>query len=242
MRCHRIRCGDTSIADPNVNVPVSATTVLLVRHGETDWNRQGRIQGWAPSALTDRGREQARRLGGHLAEAYGVDRLVSSDLRRTRETTALVREAGVDADTTFDRNWRERDFGVFQGFTKAELFEQYPEYQADSGVVAVRECPERGESLLDARDRVLAGFESVVDSDADTVVVVTHGGPIYVVLGHVRGQDVLAAVTDHSQHNCAINELRVGADVDGRRVGDTVDVVRHNETVGERPPARTADD
>ncbi len=212
---------------------MSATTVVLVRHGETDWNRQSRIQGWAPSRLTDRGREQARRLGRHLADAYDIDRLVASDLQRTRETAALIREAGADADVTFDRVWRERDFGVLQGFTKETIFERFPEYEADSGVIAARERPERGESLLDARERVLDGFEQVTEVDDDTVAVVTHGGPIYFLLGHVRDQDVLTAVTDHSQHNCSINELRIS---------DDIEIRRHNETVGESVPVPAADD
>jgi probable phosphoglycerate mutase len=202
------------------------TTVVLVRHGETDWNRENRMQGWAPSTLTDRGREQARTLGGHLSGTYDFDRLVASDLRRTRETTALLREHGVAPDPTFDRAWRERDFGVYQGLTKAEIFERYPEFAVTSGVPAVREVPENGESLLAARERVLAGWERLLDdADGETVLVVTHGGPIYLLLGHVRGQDIITAVTDHSQHNCAINELRV----DGN-TGE-VELRRHNETV-----------
>ena len=201
------------------------TAVVLVRHGETDWNRDNRMQGWAPSTLTDRGREQARALGDHLAERYEFDRLVASDLRRTRETTALLQEAGVAPDPTFDRAWRERDFGVYQGLTKDELFERYPQFAATTGVSAVSEVPENGESLLSARQRVLDGWQRLrEDATGETVLVVTHGGPIYLLLGHLRGQDILTAVTDHSQHNCAINETRVG------ERGDA-DVVRHNETV-----------
>ena len=204
----------------------SETTVVLVRHGETDWNRENRMQGWAPSTLTDRGREQARALGDHLTTRYEFDRLEASDLRRTRETTALLREQGVSPAPSFERGWRERDFGVYQGLTKTELFERYPQFAATTGVSAVREEPENGESLLAARERVLERWERLLaDAAGETVLVVTHGGPIYLVLGHVRGQDVLTAVTDHSQHNCGLNELRV----DGGN--DTVELVRHNETV-----------
>lgn len=198
-----------------------ASRIILVRHGETDWNREGRIQGWAPSALTDRGREQARALGRHLSETYEIDRLVTSDLRRTRETTALLRERGVEADPTFDRAWRERNFGVYQGLTKEELFDGYPEYAVESGINAVRERPEGGETLLEARERVLEGWDRVRDA-GETVLVVTHGGPIYLVFAHVTGRDLLTAVTDHSQHNCAINEFHVG---------EETEIVRHNETV-----------
>ncbi len=199
------------------------TRLVLVRHGETDWNRDSRMQGWAPSSLTDRGREQARALGTHLSDTYDFDRLLASDLRRTRETTALLRDEGVQPEPTFDRAWRERDFGVYQGLTRTEAFDEYPQFSVETGVSAVRETPENGESLLDARERVLAGWEQLVtDAEGETVLVVTHGGPLYIVLGHVRGQDILTAITDHSQHNCAINELQVG---------ETVDVIRHNETV-----------
>ena len=200
--------------------------VVLVRHGQTDWNRDERIQGWAPSTLTDRGREQARALGEHLAGRYAFDRLVSSDLRRTRETTALVRDAGIAPEPTFDRAWRERDFGVYQGLTKTEVFERHPEFAVTSGVSAVREVPENGESLLAARERVLGGWERLLtDAAGEAVLVVTHGGPLALLLGHLRGQDILTAVTDHAQHNCALTELRVtGEGPDG------VTVVRHNET------------
>lgn len=199
------------------------TRLVLVRHGETDWNRDSRIQGWAPSSLTERGREQARALGEHLSDSYDFDRLVASDLRRTRETTALLRDQGVQPAPTFDRAWRERNFGVYQGLTKTEIFEEYPQFAATTGVSAVKETPENGESLLDVRERVLAGWEQLVaDAGGETALVVTHGGPLYIVLGHARGQDTLTAITDHSQHNCAVNELRVS---------ETVELVRHNETV-----------
>lgn len=199
------------------------TRVLLVRHGETDWNRAGRIQGWAPTALTDRGREQARRLGRHLAANYDIDRVVSSDLRRTRETTALLREQGVDPDPAFRSAWRERNFGHLQGLAAEELFEQFPEYAATSGAFAARTQPPGGERLLDLYERVVADWERVCDGAAgETVLVVTHGGPIYVTLGHVRGMDLLSAVLDHSQDNCALNELRAG---------ETTEILRQNETV-----------
>ncbi|WP_340098463.1 histidine phosphatase family protein [Salinibaculum salinum] len=199
------------------------TRLVLVRHGETDWNRDSRIQGWAPSSLTNRGREQARTLGAHLRESYEFDRLVASDLRRTRETTALLRDEGVQPEPNFDRAWRERCFGVYQGLTKTEIFEGHPEFAPTTGVSAVRATPENGESLLDVRERVLAGWEQLLaDADGETVLVVTHGGPITLLLGDIRGDDIFGAITDHSQHNCAINELHVS---------EAVEIIRHNETV-----------
>lgn len=203
------------------------TTLLLVRHGETAWNRERRVQGWAPTGLTDRGREQATAAGAWLTERYDVDRAVSSDLRRTRETAARLDEAGEGLpDPSFDRRWRERGFGVYQGFLAEELFAHHPDHGAES-VSSLDIAPEGGESIDAFCDRVETAWADLADGAGadETVLVVTHGGPIYFLLSHVRGQDIVTAVTGHSQHNCAINELRVD-----EKTG-AVDVVRHNETV-----------
>jgi probable phosphoglycerate mutase len=213
------------------------TTVLLVRHGETGWNRDGRMQGWAPVGLTDRGREQARALGEWLAGSHGIDHLVASDLRRTRETTALVRACGVGPQPTFDRGWRERDVGVLQGLDRERLFGRHPEYRATSGVMGARATPEGGESLLDLRERVLEAWDRLLARAAGggTLLVVTHGGPIYVLLGDVRGLDLPGSFLEHSHHNCGLTELRVHGAADGRVAGSPgagtdagVEIVREN--------------
>ncbi|MFD1646500.1 histidine phosphatase family protein [Haloarchaeobius litoreus] len=189
-------------------------TVVLARHGETTWNRERRIQGWAPTSLTDTGREQARRLGTHLADSYDVDRLVASDLRRTRETARLVARH-VACPVDYDRGWRERSFGVYQGLSYETLFEGHPEFAVHKiGVEAARTDPEGGESLLTARERVLDAWNRLVAEvpDGGTVAVVTHGGPLYVLLGHLRGQDIVTALTEHDQGNCAVSEVRLTED------------------------------
>jgi probable phosphoglycerate mutase len=202
------------------------TTVFAVRHGETAWNRQGRIQGWAPVPLTDRGRTQADRLGRTLAEAYDIDRVVSSDLHRTEETVDVLLEH-VDAPVTYDPGWRERDGGVFQGLEYGEVFERFPEHDVgEAGSKAAHRRPESGESLVDARDRVLGAWESTLaDSGPDeTVLVVTHGGPIQVVLGHAKDLDIVDTVLEQSQGNCSITEFAVDDETGELRV------VRENHT------------
>lgn len=200
-------------------------TVLLVRHGETPWNAARRVQGWAPVPLSERGREQATLVGDHLAATYDIDRLVASDLRRTRETAVLVHEAGVDVEPTFYRAWRERDFGVYQGLSYEALFETYPEFAVtESGIAALEAVPERGESLLDCRERVLAAFDRLVaDTEDETVLIVTHGGPLYALLGHLKGIDYVESIAGESQKNCAVNELRGDPD-------EGFAIVRENDT------------
>lgn len=236
---------------PPVRQRPPMTTVLLCRHGETAWNRERRVQGWAPTSLTDRGCEQAGALADHVAAEYDVDRVVASDLERAAETARVLGRT-VGADPELDSAWRERDFGRLQGLSYADLFEGYPEYAlGETGYAAAEAVPEGGESLLAMRERVLTAWEGLlaeaangVDgvanrangepradrvegtdraNDADrTVAVVTHGGPLYAVTGRVKALDLVAATLDQEQGNCALNEVRV-------RDGDAT-LVAENET------------
>ena len=188
--------------------------VLLVRHAETDWNREGRVQGWAPTGLTTRGKRQAEALATALASlgtSRGVDRVVASDLRRARETATEV-AAATDCEPTFEAGWRERNFGHLQGLTADELFEQHPELSLRNGCDrAARARPDGGETLLGTRRRVLAAWERLRErlGPDETVVVVSHGVPILLLLGHVRGETFTEAIFDHEQENGAVSELRV---------------------------------
>jgi probable phosphoglycerate mutase len=198
------------------------TTVLLARHGETTWNRSGRVQGWAPTPLTERGHEQAAALGAHLAADYDVDRLVSSDLRRAEETARHVAEhTGVDP--AVDPAWRERDFGCLQGLSVSELFGGHPEFALTaSGAAAATARPDSGETLVENRDRVLDAWDRLHADLApdETVVVVSHGGPLRLLLGSIFEYDIVDSILEIDQDNCALNEV----------VASEPRVVRQNDT------------
>lgn len=189
-------------------------TILLCRHGETPWNRERRVQGWAPTELTERGIAQAAALADFLADEYTVDRIVASDLERAAATARAVSGA-VGTAPTFDARWRERGFGRLQGLTYDDLFGTYPEYTlSEIGYAAAETAPEGGESLLEMRERVVTAFaelRAAVDRD-ETVAVVAHGGPLYAVTGALKGLDLVTAVLDQAQGNCAVNEVRVDGD------------------------------
>jgi probable phosphoglycerate mutase len=201
--------------------------VLLVRHGETTWNRSGRIQGWAPTPLTERGRAQAEALAAHVA-TVDPDRVVASDLRRARETAEYVARA-TGLEYRVDAAWRERDFGFLQGLKKSTLREEHPEYVIGrSGAAAASRRPEGGESVLDVRDRVIDGWERLVgDLDGETAVVVAHSGSIRLVRGHLEGLDVAEAMA-RDKDNCAVTE--VAADGDGARIVRDNDAAFLDET------------
>lgn len=200
------------------------TAVLLVRHGETAWNRERRVQGWAPTALTDRGHEQALATGAWLTDRYDPDRVVSSDLRRTRETTARLGEAGDGLPTPeLGRSWRERSFGVYQGFLADELFARNPDHGADS-VSSLDVAPEGGESLTEFCDRVERAWTGLLEGAGadETVLVVTHGGVIKATRGLVTGQSRTAALERDSPPNCSVTEVALeGGDARLVRDGTT---------------------
>jgi len=184
-------------------------STLLIRHGETRWNAAGRIQGWAPVPLSDRGREQAAQVGSALAADDGVDRIVCSDLRRTHETAIAIAEAiGIDVET--DPRLRERDFGVFQGLSSATFFERHPDFDLlEAGTDALSTAPESGESWTAVRERVRAAAADVVGRPGTTAVV-THVNPIRLLVGERRGLDPIRSLTELSFANCSVSEIAGG--------------------------------
>lgn len=194
-----------------------SATVLVVRHGESTWNRAGRVQGWAPTELTDRGHEQAAALADAVA-ARAPDRLVTSDTPRAFQTAAAVgRATGLDPVT--DERWRERDFGRVQGLTSAEARERFPSVLASGEGAA----PEGGESAADHRARVAAAWADLrADfAEEETAVVAAHGGTLYALARTVTGEPGDRTFPEGPK-NCGVTELRVD--------GDDARVVRANDT------------
>jgi len=200
------------------------TTLLLVRHGETRWNREGRVQGWAATELTDRGREQAQALGAWLGRAHTVDRLLSSDLERTRATTATVREtAGGLSAPEFDPSLRERGFGVYQGFPAEEVVERFPDHDRSNSILTLDVDPLNGESVGAFIDRVERAWQGVTDAvvDGETAVVVTHGGVLKLIRGLLTDRKPRDALSRSSPPNCSVTEVGLDGDPALVRFGAT---------------------
>lgn len=194
------------------------TTVMLMRHGETAWNLEGRLQGWAPVALNDRGREQATTTGVYFdsADAVTPDRVVSSDLTRTTETAELVRSS-IDAPVQFEMAWRERNLGVYQGLALSTVADRFPAFgRGTTAANAADRTPEGGESFVHLEDRVITGLEELIEASApdECVLVVTHGGPIQIVLGHLRDIPLEKALIDEAPINCSFTEIEIDQEAD----------------------------
>ena len=162
------------------------TRFIVVRHGETRWNVEARIQGQRDSDLTEEGVAQAEALGERLA-GERFDRIVSSDLGRAHETARRI-AAACGREITLDVRLRERHFGQGEGLLYDEVDRLHP-----GAFSRVRETdPDYvipgGESRRQFHARVVAGFEALARAHAgETVVVVTHGGVLATLYRHIHG-------------------------------------------------------
>jgi len=169
------------------------TRVLLLRHGQSEWNADGRWQGQADPALTDLGRLQA----AHASRSLGVvDAIVTSDLQRAAETAAIIAgELGV-GPIVLDPDLRERHAGEWQGLTRAEIERAWPGYlepppPVEGTPAAAAGAPrteadgprrrppgwESDESLVERATAALARLHELVPDGE--VLAVTHGGLVY---------------------------------------------------------------
>ncbi len=164
-------------------------TVLLARHGETDWNAARRWQGHTDRPLTDRGRAQAAALAERLDDTE-LECVYSSDLTRARETAAAVAERqGVDLRTLPEL--REVDVGSWAGLTKSEAEARFPEAFArwKAGYVGWDD----GETYEAMAERVTRAALAIAAAHPDEpVLVVSHGGPIRALHAAALGLDVHA--------------------------------------------------
>lgn len=179
--------------------------VVLVRHGETEWNSDGRLQGWAPVSLSADGQAQVRALGATLADEWTFDALIASDLSRTRESAARLAEQESIPDPTFDSGWRERNLGRLQGFRKETFQSKFPAYRLDTAGLCLDECPPAGERISDVYERVSRAWRDVQENhDQQQVLVVTHGGPLRIVVSHLTEVDLVTTAQELSVPNCAV--------------------------------------
>jgi probable phosphoglycerate mutase len=151
------------------------TTILLARHGETDWNREGRFQGWADPPLNATGRAQAVDLSVQLM-AEELAAVYSSPLRRAYETAEVVAASRGLEPVTVDA-LREVDVGSWSGLSRAEIEQRFPEQYArwlDYG-----RGWEDGETYEQMVDRVVEALQELAEArDGQRILAVTHGGPM----------------------------------------------------------------
>ncbi|HRQ58120.1 MAG TPA: histidine phosphatase family protein [Azoarcus taiwanensis] len=183
------------------------TTLCLVRHGETPWNADRRLQGHLDVPLNDHGRIQARATGAMLNGKH-FDAVYSSDLARALETARSI--AGDTAPTILPA-LRERHYGSLQGLTYEEARQRLPEaYAAFEARNPSYAFPGGGETLLAFRSRVESTLHLLAQRHVgQQVLVVTHGGVLDIVHRLVTGKS-LESPRDFKIPNAALNWVEHG--------------------------------
>lgn len=184
---------------------MQVTRILAVRHGETAWNRDTRIQGHTDIDLNDHGRWQAQRLALALREEP-IAAFYASDLTRARETAQAVAQPHGAAVQTHV-GLRERCFGRFEGHTWAELEAQHPQ-EATAWRQRVPDfAPPGGESLLQLQARVVAAVNELASRHpGEQVLMVAHGG-VLDILYRAATRLELQAPRSWTMTNTAVNRL-----------------------------------
>jgi len=185
---------------------MEATRIIAVRHGETAWNVDARIQGQLDIQLNETGRWQARRVGQALSGEQ-LSAIYSSDLERAHETARAIGEA-AGIDVVPHPGLRERRFGMFEGKTFDEIQQNWPEHALNwRKRIPEWEPPEGGESLLQLRERVNRTVHDLASRHSgELIAVVAHGG-VLDTLYRIATRQAVNSPRTWQLPNGAINRL-----------------------------------
>lgn len=202
--------------------------LILIRHGETDWNAALRYQGQANVPLNQRGREQAKLLTARL-QARGAIALYTSDLVRAQETAEIV-GAGLKLKAQALPDLREIDVGQWEGLTPEELYRRFPDHMRQYERDPARTVRIGGESYQQLQERALRALKQIESKHTgdQVVVAVSHGGTIRAILCHVIGLELIN-FGKLWLDNGSISELHLGSN--GWRVMRLNDAA-HLESMG----------
>lgn len=208
--------------------------LLLVRHGQSQANIDGIIQG-ADDPLTDIGRQQAHRVGHYLRDQHNVTHLYASPLARARETAEII-GTYVGPDPALEPGLAEIDAGHAVGMTWEAWSEANPDKVARMRTEerTIHDRWEGGESGKEFADRVFAAYDRIVTSHlgtADTVTVVSHGGPLAWIAARLHGDPLERWPFAWSRFmNCSVTEIEI--DDAGAHVVRALNVTSHLDGLG----------
>ncbi|KQX24367.1 histidine phosphatase family protein [Variovorax sp. Root434] len=188
--------------------PDTTTDLILIRHGETAWNRELRFQGHADVPLNDIGHEQARRIGLRLAGESAVQHIISSDLMRAQQTAAPA-ASQLSLPVVTSAGLREQFFGVVEGMRSDEIqslhpraWEEWLEFREDHAM------PE-GETAREFHTRIIAALGGIAAAHrGQHLIVVTHGGVLDMVWRTARGLS-LSGPRRSDIPNAGFNRIRI---------------------------------
>jgi len=208
-----------------------STRLCIVRHGETAWNAEHRVQGQLDVPLNAIGQAQALAASRVLARET-FDAIYSSDLSRAQQTAEPTASA-LGLTVVLDRDLRERHYGIFERLTYAEVRQKFPEdyarFEARDPEFAFR----TGERLKDFYARSIAVLSRIADAHrGESVLVFTHGGVLDMLYRHVAGLPV-SAPREFGIPNAGLNRLEVVSS--GWQIRDWADTAHLDDALDDLP-------
>ncbi|KAJ0087069.1 hypothetical protein Patl1_09024 [Pistacia atlantica] len=166
--------------DSSAGAIVDYAEIIVVRHGETGWNADGRIQGHLDVELNHVGRQQAAAVANRISKEMKISAVYSSDLKRAMETAHIIASTCDIPEVTTDPELRERHLGDLQGFTLQEAAALKPDaYLASLSPRTDQEIPGGGESFDQLYNRCISSLQKIGKKHrGEKVVLVTHGGVV----------------------------------------------------------------
>lgn len=181
------------------------TTVILIRHGETIWNREGRIQGQTDISLSKKGIKEAKTLAERIRD-FDIDHVYTSKLKRAIHTSEIALE-GTKLSLTKDKGLNERHYGEYEGQTWKEV-----EEKTSAPHTSLIEEIKNGESKQEFTKRVLQTFKRIiVRHKGETILIVSHGGVMRVLIRYLKRlkEDILNPLPNASISIFEIKKDRV---------------------------------
>lgn len=179
----------------------------IIRHGQTNWNKKGKIQGKTDIELNEEGIEQAKEARKNL-ENCDIDLIISSPLKRARKTAEIINETRK-APIVFDKALEERGFGEFEGKIRKEIHDEI----LDSEILAnynLNKQYKGVETIHDLCDRVWNLIDELKEEYHDkNILLVTHGGVTRAINGYFNGPNEEGILKDLNLNNCEIRTFEI---------------------------------
>ena len=184
------------------------TTVILVRHGITDWNKLKKLQGKSDIPLNPEGIMQAKSVAKRLKKEFPITKIYSSNLLRAIKTGEIIgKELGMEIEKHEGLN--ERDYGEFEGKTWEELGVEFTKEKR----ISFRLKPKKGEHYPDFQNRVVKHFLEIVKKHTgETILLVCHGGVLNALLRHINSIPY-EDISHYSFPNTSVTILHIEKDV-----------------------------